>query len=582
MPGNADARELGHGALRVNVSRGGFRYTCPPAGWSVRTFATTINESGHEGVRRGPKRAAAWSLLAAAAVLLAWPAPYLEAIRSPNELVRVYLVRALVDERTVRIDTPVQLYGGLADLALRDGHLYSDKAPGLSFLGAPVYAFLRLFRPASAISNRELVRWLRFVLLVIPTVAWLVVLRRWLADLDLPADLVDAGPFAYAIATPAFAYCLLFMGHQAAAWMLGTALALAWWSRLGSSAARAAAGFLAGFAAITEYPTAPMLAAVALLAFFRARRVAAGTAAFAAGAIVPLATAAAYHTAAFGGPMRTGYEFLANPAFRDMYRTGFMGISVPDLRVLFELTGGTARGLLSLSPWLVFAVFAFFRVPDPARRLLVVVLAFNVALQYWIAGGYQFWLGGWSVGPRHVVPALPALAVLALFGATEMRRRAEWSDHVVRGLLAVSACVMCAIAVTFPGFPEELHDPVFELTLPMLADRQFSASLPHLAGMRSDLAMAPAILLAAIAIVRVAAGGSRKRTTAMTVMSRLLAALCIASVVFVARAVARRPPSCDARARVAWFRRTIWEPNDAPRGLDRGARVAPEGCASAP
>ena len=54
-----------------------------------------------------------------------------------NAAVRFDLVRAVVEQGTVRIDGYETNTG---DLAYRDGHYYCDKAPGLSFAAVPVYA----------------------------------------------------------------------------------------------------------------------------------------------------------------------------------------------------------------------------------------------------------------------------------------------------------------------------------------------------------------------------------------------------------------------------------------------------------
>ena len=56
------------------------------------------------------------------------------AISVPNERSRVYLAVALWDDHTVQIDEPLKRWGKIFDLARHDGHYYSDKAPGSSFL----------------------------------------------------------------------------------------------------------------------------------------------------------------------------------------------------------------------------------------------------------------------------------------------------------------------------------------------------------------------------------------------------------------------------------------------------------------
>jgi len=53
-----------------------------------------------------------------------------------NEDTRFFLTRAIVDENRFEIDT---WYNQTGDRAFYDGHYYSDKDPGLSYLASPVY-----------------------------------------------------------------------------------------------------------------------------------------------------------------------------------------------------------------------------------------------------------------------------------------------------------------------------------------------------------------------------------------------------------------------------------------------------------
>src|SRR5437764_15295702 len=70
--------------------------------------------------------------------------PYFPRIQSANELPRVYLVKAIVEDHTFAIDKQVATYGATSDLSKWDGHLYQNKAPGSSLLVVPVYAAVRL------------------------------------------------------------------------------------------------------------------------------------------------------------------------------------------------------------------------------------------------------------------------------------------------------------------------------------------------------------------------------------------------------------------------------------------------------
>jgi hypothetical protein len=83
-----------------------------------------------------------WLIAIAAAYLYVFP--YFPKIRSANELPRVYLTRAIVEDQTFAIDVGVARWGATADISPARGHVYSNKAPGSSMLAVPAYAAIRL------------------------------------------------------------------------------------------------------------------------------------------------------------------------------------------------------------------------------------------------------------------------------------------------------------------------------------------------------------------------------------------------------------------------------------------------------
>ena len=69
-----------------------------------------------------------------------------------NQNTRFALVRAIVDEHTLRIDRTAFWDGQIVtgDFARHDGHLHSDKAPGLALAAVPVVALAEPFVGAPA------------------------------------------------------------------------------------------------------------------------------------------------------------------------------------------------------------------------------------------------------------------------------------------------------------------------------------------------------------------------------------------------------------------------------------------------
>ena len=81
------------------------------------------------------RRHASWFLVAAAYLIVS---PYFEAINNPNENVRVWATRAIVEHHVLNIDAVMGEWGYVNDKAKNARHVYSSKAPGVSFAGVPV------------------------------------------------------------------------------------------------------------------------------------------------------------------------------------------------------------------------------------------------------------------------------------------------------------------------------------------------------------------------------------------------------------------------------------------------------------
>src|SRR5947207_11493454 len=81
--------------------------------------------------------------LIAVAIAYLYVFPWFPRIQSANELPRVYLVKAIVEDHTFAIDRGVAIWGTTADVSPSGGHLYSNKAPGSSLLAVPAYAVVR-------------------------------------------------------------------------------------------------------------------------------------------------------------------------------------------------------------------------------------------------------------------------------------------------------------------------------------------------------------------------------------------------------------------------------------------------------
>ena len=428
-----------------------------------------------------------------------------------NQNSRLALTRALVERGSPIID---EYHATTGDKSLRDGHFYSDKAPGASLLALPAYALVyaatRLtgaelpevrvvpLDPAAELAGQHpdpdarapgdrlaynqayrtalyVCRLLSTSLLAVVGVAalYLLVLRQHGGARSARARAAQVAVL-YGLATPALVYSTALYGHQPCAdlLLLGLAVALLSEETARSRTTALLSGLCLGLAVVCEYPAAvPVLMIFGFVAWRRGP----GFAAWSALGGLPCALGlAAYHLVAFGHPLKTGYDFVYLAEFAEGMRVNY-GIHAPDPAVALELLFGRFRGLFYLAPVLILAAWglvaqAFQAAPKdlssrtwPERhvaRLGLAIVGFYLAL----ASGYYMWDGGATVGPRHCVPMLPFLAL----GLTPALRLVPGA---VAALGAVSAAQMLAAAAAAPEAPQ-FGDPLWGHAWPHLLGSQ--------------------------------------------------------------------------------------------------------------
>ena len=394
-------------------------------------------------------------LVVAALLLLAYG--YFQQVPAWNEYSRYDLTRAIVEQGTLRIDS---FHENTGDKAFYDGHWYSDKAPGSSLLGVPVYAVLIV---ATAVtgggtpSEAEAVQALAFAESAIPTLLLVLLLLRFLRPkVGERWALVVA--LAYALGSMAFPFATMFFGHAAAtAALFGSFYLL---HRLRSQPGRwtaVLAGLLAGLAVLIEVPLVLGVAVLGIYALSIGRGAALR---FVAGGLPIALVFMAYNWLAFGGPLTLGYSYLLPGQFAEGMREGIMGVTWPRLDTLAELLF-SPRGLIWLAPWFVLAPLGLLAARGRSIRPEVLVCGAIVVLFLGYNAGYYLPFGGWTPGPRFLMPALPFAAVLVALAPRVTRA-------VAVPLMLVAVAVFVTATFTMPSAPERYDDPLFELWLPRL------------------------------------------------------------------------------------------------------------------
>ena len=370
-----------------------------------------------------------------------------------NQNSRFDLTRAIVEQGTVAIDAFRENTG---DKAQRGDHWFTDKAPGLSWLAVPPYAVVHRVRPQAVVVGS----YLGTVLAVsLPSALAAVLLLGIGRRIGLSAAWSAAITCAYALGTLAFPYSTIFYGHQ-----LSAALGISAFALVGKERWPFVAGLLLGLAVCVDYTS--VILAVVVTAYALARLGTRGGLPLIAGGL-PLAIALGlYHTAAFGHPLALPYDFVLQEHRRQGW---FMGIGAPDAGVLRAILFGSYRGLFYGSPWLIAGVpglgFLFRRgFREEALAAGMIVLTYVV-----LNAGLVDWHGGWAMGPRYLIPAIPFLAVgaMGLVQAWPVRSRQRRALAWVGGAAAiVSAALMLMGTAVRPEVPLTIARPFGQFLIP--------------------------------------------------------------------------------------------------------------------
>ncbi|HET9851162.1 MAG TPA: hypothetical protein VFP56_01495 [Candidatus Limnocylindrales bacterium] len=476
------------------------------------------------------RRARAWwaardlrfrrELLILAALVFAYG--FFRQVPAWNEYSRYDLVRAIVEEQTLQIDS---FHENTGDKAFSAGHWYSDKAPGTALLGVPVYVFLSLTSQVTGGGTPdaiEAVQALAFVESGLATAILVLLLIRFLVGLMDERWAITVG-LAYGFGSIAFPFATMLFGHAtAAAALFGAFYLLHRQKRRPGRWNALAAGFLAGWAVVIEFPVALGVAALLVYALFLGRRVALR---FILGGLPLAGILLAHNWLAFGSPLSLGYSNLLPGQFASGMSQGIMGVSWPELDTFLDLMV-SPRGLIWLAPWFILVPLGLIALRRRDVRPEVLVCAAIVVLFLLYNAGYYLPFGGWTPGPRFLLPALPFAAVLVAFSPARAR-------IVAIPLMLLSVAIFFVATTTMPNAPERYADPLFQLWLPSFLAGGFAETAAWLRwGLPGFGAITVLFLGLGFGLLALALSFGRRSELATRVMTRTPIALAVLAIAF--------------------------------------------------
>jgi hypothetical protein len=451
-----------------------------------------------------------WGLAVGLCVAYLWSFPYFPDMRSANEAPRVYLVKAIADHGRFWIDDQLRPSDNRGDTSPSDGHVYSNKAPGSSLLAVPPYWALSQISRAVGAGEPSfgMTLWLcRVWTGVLPTLLFMLLLWRFLARWTPRESSRRLVIVAYALGSMAMTYSVTFFAHQLSGVLIGTAWIVSVWVIEDGLDVRwmIGAGAAAGAAVLTDYQAA--LAGVPVAVYVVARlwrdraRLVRAVGFAAAGAAGPLAMLFAYHWAAFGSPLRTGYD--ASTAYADLHGQGFLGLSRFRPEAFYGSLFAPDNGLFVFSPWLLAAIPGLVLLWRRGERRHAAVTGAVCILYIAFVSSLAMWHGGWAMGPRYITAmlpfALPGVAVAAAWADDDAAR--WWARALLIGAVLVAVVVYALSCVEYPHFPGEpaapgkWTNPLYEITFRLVREDRSAWNLGWLVGLRGVVSLVPYALV---------------------------------------------------------------------------------------
>ena len=415
-----------------------------------------------------------------------------------NQNSRFDLVRAIVEQQSFEIDSftcsnphapnvPSHLNTGDVSCRGPNGRCqvasalgdrtYCDKAPGVSFLAVPVYAAVYLVAGGGPgpPSPRYLAGASHLVTIWsagIPAAIAVAMIFLLLGTLGVGRPTQLAVSLAYGLGTITFPYATLLYGNSLAAALLVIAFALLVRARRGDTATGPARligiGLILSFSIVVEYSA--VLGVVPLLVYagwFVRPLPRLGW--LVLGMAPPGLLLAGYDWVAFGGPFTLSYEYSVF-SYRQQ---AFFGLGMPSWEALSGITFSAFRGLFFSAPWLLLAVpGAAWWARRHGVRSEMGVCAAVALLFFWLNASLVDWQGGWGMGPRFLMPAIPFMAIavagLASVSVEAPRPRPRivgWA--VYAGAVGYSTFMMLVGTAVKPEVPQTVLRPFSEFLLPL-------------------------------------------------------------------------------------------------------------------
>jgi len=261
-------------------------------------------------------------------------------------------------------------------------------------------------------------------------------------------------------------------------------------------------GFLLAFSIVIEYPSviAVVIIGAYVLVRFISQRAFDKSLFFFLGAILPGLGLMVYNITVFGGPFNLGYAY--SELWLNQHQSGFMSLGSFQLEVVWGIFFSGYRGLFFLSPWLLAGVAGYYfwwreRIERPA---LWISLILSISFIVFNASSVMWW-GGFAIGPRYLLPALPFLAIPVIFTLSYLRKHV-WFMVPFTLTLFWSFLATWGLGLAGQAFPSDvIREPFFEHAIPAWRQGDIARNFGSLLDLRGAWSLLPLFVILFMLII---------------------------------------------------------------------------------
>jgi hypothetical protein len=390
---------------------------------------------------------------------------YLDTWQNANTTSRVLPVLSVVDLGTMKIDS---FADKTIDKSVVDGHYYLDKAPLPSFVIIPFYALLKasgVLAQGNDFDNYSKPVFLlgSFICGSLPFVLICLLLFQYGSHYTnnyraaVLSMLFLYGSFVFIFSGTFFAHvfssCLLLLSYIF----------------IKEKHKYFYSGLFLGLAFLSEYPIAFILPIWAIQIYINEQKLKSSIV-FLLGVAPFVLCIMIYNYIIMGSPFDSLYGHLAHKDFIEADKP--LGFALPEIHALWGITFSVYRGLFIYCPVLLFAIVFFFKEKIFTKiNWLKNYLGIITIIYFLLISSYNVWWGGWSFGPRQLMP----IGVLLLFEALVFFSKKQHLNYLLWPFLFVFVAVMWVVKSTVVySVPTEIKDPFKDYFFQNMIDKNIN------------------------------------------------------------------------------------------------------------